>query len=246
MKLSVVTIVYNDFRHIEKTILSVLEQSYSNIEYIIIDGGSNDGTVDLIKKHSNNITFWLTEPDNGLYDAMNKGIENANGDYICFLNSGDLFFDNNTVENIFLNNDSRVDVFYGETVIIDNDNNIKGKRRLSAPKELSWKSFKKGMLVSHQAFIPSMNLVEKYNLNYKFSSDFDWCIRIMKKAKNIKNTNSTIIRYLDGGLTKKRLLSSLKERFSIMSKYYGFLFTVWTHFLNGIKFAFFVVRNKWF
>ena len=164
MKLSVVTIVYNDIQHIEKTILSVLGQSYSNIEYIIIDGGSNDGTIDLIKKYSDNISFWLSEPDNGLYDAMNKGIENVSGDFICFLNSGDLFYDNNTVENLLSNNDSNIDVFYGETIIIDDDNNIKGKRRLAAPEELNWKSFKKGMLVSHQAFIPSMNLVEKYNL----------------------------------------------------------------------------------
>ncbi|MEA3450736.1 MAG: glycosyltransferase, partial [Bacteroidota bacterium] len=197
-------------------------------------------------KYSDRIDFWISEPDNGLYDAMNKGIENSTGDYICFLNSGDLFFDEHTVENIFANNDYDVDIFYGETVIIDQDNNIKGKRRLSASDELDWKSFKKGMLVSHQAFIPAMKLVDKYNLSYKLSSDFDWCIRIMKKAENIKNVNSTIIRYLDGGLTKKRLLSSLKERFFIMTKYYGFIYTLWIHFLNGIKFSFFVIRNKWF
>lgn len=247
MKLSVVTIVYNDIENIEKTINSVIAQTYPSIEYIIIDGASTDGTVDIIKKYSDNIDFWQSEPDKGLYDAMNKGIEKATGDYICFLNSGDLFFDKNTVENIFNSSESKdVDVFYGETVIIDKLGKIKGKRRLSAPKELTWKSFKNGMLVSHQAFIPSLKLVSKYNLKYKFSSDFDWCIRIMKNAKNIHNTNQTLIRYLDGGLTKNRLIKSLKERFRIMSKYYGFLTTTFIHIRNGVVFSWFVLRKKWF
>jgi len=89
------------------------------------------------------------------------------------------------------------------------------------------------MLVSHQAFIPSMKIVPKYNLEYKYSSDFDWCIRILKDSKVVKNVNTPIIRYLDGGLTKKRLLKSLRERFSIMVKFYGFFTTIFIHIKKG-------------
>ncbi len=247
MTLSVVTIVYNDVKNIRKTIESVILQTYSDIEYIIIDGASTDGTVDIIKEYSDKIQYWISEPDNGLYDAMNKGIDEANGNYICFLNSGDLFYDEKTVENIFSKNKQRdIDIFYGETVVIDDEGKIKGKRRLAAPAKLSWKSFKNGMLVSHQAFIPVLKLVPKYDLRYNYSSDFDWCVRIMKRAKNIVNVDEVIIRYLDGGLTKNKLLKSLKERFKIMIKYYGFFTTMFVHFRNGIRFIWFVFRQKWF
>ncbi len=246
MKLTVITIVFNDRINLEKTINSVLSQTNQNIEYIIIDGASTDGTVDVIKKYNNKISFWQSEPDKGLYDAMNKGLEKATGDYLCFLNSGDLFYDDTTVEKIFNSSDKKVDVFYGETVIIDNSGKIKGSRRLAAPDELNWKSFKNGMLVSHQAFIPSKELTSKYDLKYKYSSDFDWCIRILKKAESICNVNQNIIRYLDGGLTKKRLIKSLRERFRIMVKNYGFFTTIWIHIRNGVKFSFFVLKKRWF
>ncbi|MBN2663246.1 MAG: glycosyltransferase [Bacteroidales bacterium] len=246
MKLSVVTIVFNDVLHIEKTMNSVFSQTYKNIEYIIIDGNSTDGTKELINKYEDKLNFWISKPDNGLYDAMNKGLKKVTGDYVCFLNSGDLFYDEKTVEQIFYGSiNTDVDVFYGDTLIVDDAGNIKGKRRHRPPKELSWKSFKNGMLVSHQAFIPSLKITPLYDLNYKYSADFDWCIKILKKAKNIKNTNANIIRYLDGGLTKKRFKASLKERFKIMVNYYGFITTLWVHIRNAVKMSFFAFKNKW-
>jgi len=246
MKLSVVTIVFNDVMHIEKTINSVFLQTYADIEYIIIDGLSTDGTIGVIEKYSSKLDYWSSELDKGLYDAMNKGLQKATGDYICFLNSGDLFYDKYTVEKIFQSSDNQmVDVFYGDTVIIDEKGKIKGKRRHRPPQELTWKSFKNGMLVSHQAFIPSLKLTPLYDLNYKYSSDFDWCIKILKKSENIKNTNIDIIRYLDGGLTKNRFMDSLKERFKIMKKNYGFVLTVWIHIRNAVKMSFFALKNKW-
>lgn len=246
MKLSVVTIVFNDVLHIEKTMNSVFSQTYKNIEYIIIDGNSTDGTKEIISNNANKLDFWVSEPDNGLYDAMNKGLKKVTGDYVCFLNSGDLFFDEKTVEQIFAGSkNSDVDVFYGDTLIVDDAGNIKGKRRHRPPKVLSWKSFKNGMLVSHQAFIPSLKITPFYDLNYKYSADFDWCIKILKKSKNIKNTNIDIIRYLDGGLTKKRFKASLKERFKIMVNYYGLVTTLWIHVRNAVKMAFFALKNKW-
>lgn len=247
MTLSVVTIVYNDVKNIEKTINSVLSQTYQKIEYIIIDGASNDGTTDIIKKYDKKIDFWSSEPDNGLYEAMNKGLKKVSGDFVCFLNSGDLFFDNKTVEKIFssVKKAKDIDIFYGDTVIIDNNENIKGKRRHRPPEKLTKKSFKQGMLVSHQAFIPAMKICPFYDLKYKYSSDYDWCIKILNKADKIHNTKKNIIKYLDGGLTKNKFVQSLFERFKIMCKNYGFLSALWINIRNSIKLFFFALKNRW-
>jgi glycosyltransferase involved in cell wall biosynthesis len=139
-KVSIITIVFNGIDTLEKTILSITNQTYPNIEYIIVDGASTDGTIDLIKAHSNVITRWISEPDKGLYDAMNKGIDLATGDYLWFINSGDVIFAPTTLSQIF-NNNKIADIYYGDTVMIGNDGNEIGKRRLSPPKNLNWKQF---------------------------------------------------------------------------------------------------------
>lgn len=246
MKLSVVTICFNAEAEIERTIKSVIEQDYPNIEYIVIDGKSTDKTVELIKKYDKKITKWISQPDKGLYDAMNKGLKIATGNYIVFMNAGDQFYDNQTVSSIFASAPTPQDVYYGETVIVDNTGNEIGMRRLSAPNQLSWKSFKRGMRVSHQSFIAKKELAPLYDLNYKFSADFDWCLKILKKSEKICNTNIIITRYLDGGLTKHNLLPSLKERYKIMTKFYGTVPTIFNHFILGTKLAWFVLKNKWF
>ena len=115
-KISVVTICYNCVNEIERTILSVINQNYSNIEYIVIDGGSNDGTVNVIEKYLSHIAVFVSESDKGIYDAMNKGIDKATGEWICFINSGDLFCDNMVLSEFFaINYDA--DVLYGDVII---------------------------------------------------------------------------------------------------------------------------------
>jgi len=245
-KISVITISFNAEKDIEKTIKSVVNQTFRNIEYIVIDGKSTDGTISIIKKYNSKISYWSSEPDKGLYDAMNKGITKATGDYIIFMNAGDIFYEQETLSKIFDTNEEPQDIYYGETIIVDSNNKEVGMRRLSAPEELNWKSFKRGMRVSHQAFIAKMELVEPYDLQYKFSADFDWCIKIMKKSTKIKNTNLIICRYLDGGLTKHNLVPSLKERYKIMTKFYGVFSTFFNHITLGTKLVWFVLKNKWF
>ena len=134
-----------------------------------------------------------------------------------------------------INGSELPDVLYGETAIVDQDRHFLRMRRLSAPETLTWKSFKQGMLVCHQAFFPRHTLVEPYNLKYRFSADFDWCIRIMKKARTLHNTHLTIIDYLEEGMTTRNQKASLKERFRIMAKHYGLIGTVAHH-------AWFVIR----
>lgn len=231
--LSVITVTFNAEKTLERTLKSVRNQTYPHIEHIIVDGKSKDGTVELIRKYDNEKLKWISETDKGLYDAMNKAATMATGDYLCFLNAGDTFFDAQTVEKIFQSfpdNESH-DILYGETAIVDDNGIFLHMRRLKAPEALSWKSFKQGMLVCHQAFIVKRSIFEPYDLQYRFSSDFDWAVRMMKKATLIHNTRLTLINYLNEGMTTANRKASLKERYRIMAKYYGevstFLHHVW-------------------
>ena len=115
-KVTIVTVCYNSADTIEKTILSVLSQTYDNVEYIIVDGGSTDGTLDVIRKYSSRITRWVSEPDKGTFDAMNKAVGMATGDYVNFMNAGDLFFDENVLTDVFAGGDCDEDVIYGSTL----------------------------------------------------------------------------------------------------------------------------------
>lgn len=229
-KFSVITVTYNAEKVLEDTIQSVIAQTYHRIEYIIVDGASKDGTHSIIDKYRQRIHTVVSEPDKGLYDAMNKGIALATGDYLCFLNAGDCFHADNTLFQMVhsIRGNELPDVLYGETALVNSKRHFVRMRRLSAPEVLHWKSFKQGMLVCHQAFFAKHSLVEPFNLKYRFSADFDWCIRIMKKAHTLHNTHLTIIDYLEEGMTTQNHKASLKERFRIMAKHYG-LFNTTAH-----------------
>ena len=230
-KFSIITVTYNAERVLEDTIQSIMTQSYKNLEYIVVDGGSTDGTLALIEKYREHITTVVSEPDHGLYDAMNKGIRLATGDYLCFLNAGDELHEDDTLLRMVhsINGTHLPDVLYGETAIVDSEGHFLRMRRLSAPEVLTWKSFQQGMLVCHQAFFPRRTLAEPYDLHYRFSADFDWCIRILKKAHTVHNTHLTLIDYLNEGMTTRNHKASLKERFHIMVKHYGWFSTVVRH-----------------
>ena len=230
-KFSIITVTYNAASVLEDTIQSVITQTYKNVEYIIIDGDSSDRTLEIANRYKDHIHHIVSEPDKGLYDAMNKGIKLATGDYLCFLNAGDELHEDDTLQLIVhsLTDNKLPEVIYGETAIVDEEGHFIRMRRLSAPENLTWKSFKKGMLVCHQAFFARRDKVEPYDLSYRFSSDFDWCIKIMKKSKVLHNTHLTLIDYLNDGLTMRNHQASLKERFAIMCKHYGYLSTILHH-----------------
>lgn len=220
--LSVITVVYNNVKDLERTIQSVLKQDYTNIEYIVIDGGSTDGTLAVIEKYRSLISIIVSEPDEGIYDAMNKGIRLATGDYLLFMNSGDEIYASNTVSNIF-SSQAFADIYYGETEMIDTTGKSLGRRRHRVPERFTWKSFKYGMSISHQAIYIKKSLVEPYNRNYHLSADIDWILTAAKKARTIVNTHQYVAKYLVGGLSKKRHRQSLKERFHIFTKHYGLI-----------------------
>ena len=199
MKVSLVTVTFNSDQTLRDTIQSVFNQIYSDIEYIIIDGLSKDNTVDIIKEYEPRFKGrlrWVSEKDKGLYDAMNKGLHKATGDYVWFLNAGDTLPTADTIYRMVKRLDKRgiyPDVLYGETNLVDADGRSLGARRLKAPKQLTWKSFRMGMLVCHQSFLVKRELAPDYDLNYRLVADYDWCIRCLKRSNTIHHTHMIFI-----------------------------------------------------
>lgn len=242
-KLTVITIVYNNVRDIERTINSVLNQTYPKIEYIIIDGKSTDGTLAIIEKYRSKVSKIVSEPDKGIYDAMNKGLALATGDYVLFMNSGDEIFDEHTVQDIF-DSAPGADIYYGETEMYNDNWQSLGRRRHEAPEQFDWKSFKYGMSISHQAIYIKRSIIAPYDLSYKYSSDIDWIIKAAKKASSIVNVHRYVAKYLVGGMSKKKHRESLKERFNIFTKYYGLIPNIINHIIIAVNLAFYFVKHQ--
>ncbi|MBC8051485.1 MAG: glycosyltransferase [Sphingobacteriaceae bacterium] len=240
--LSVITVVYNNVKDIERTVLSVVNQTYDNIEYIVIDGGSEDGTVDILKKHQHRISKLVSEPDKGIYDAMNKGLALATGDYVLFMNSGDEIYALDTVDHVFASSGD-ADIYYGETEMVDENLNSLGQRRHKAPVKLSPDSFKYGMSVSHQAIYIRRSLALPYNTSYKLSADIDWILNALKRARKIENTQRYVAKYLVGGMSKKKHKESLMERFHIFSKHFGLIPNIFNHAVIATKLFIYYIRN---
>ena len=253
IKFTIVTCTYNAEAVLQRTLDSVMKQTYCNIEHLIIDGVSKDKTLTMVKayQHKNDVgesaheILVFSEPDKGLYDAMNKGIDRATGDYLIFLNAGDVFPSEDTlefVEGCVGEGEELPGVLYGDTDIVNMDGHFLRHRRLTPPKCLSWRSFMWGMLVCHQSFYARTDIAKgiHYNLDYRFSADVDWCIRIMRESARrhlpLRNVNAVITNYLDGGMSVQNHKASLKERFQVMRSHYGLLTTLFVH-------AWFAVRS---
>ena len=242
MKITIVTATWNSGATLRHTMRSVLSQSYPNIEHIIVDGGSTDDTMEIVHElepdYQGRLRY-ISEKDKGIYDAMNKGLQKATGDYVWFINAGDTLCSSDTVQSVVSKLQKRKalpDIIYGETNIVDEERRSLGLRRLRAPRKLSWKSFRMGMLVCHQSFIPKRAIAPSYDLQYRYSADFDWCIRCMKQARSFCNTHLTLSDFLDGGTSTTQRKASLRERYAIMCKYYGTFVTVLLHGWFAIRF----------
>lgn len=239
--LSIITIVYNNVRDIERTMLSVLNQTYSNIEYIVVDGASTDGTLEIIQRYQDRLSKVVSEKDAGIYDAMNKGLALTSGDYVLFMNSGDELFASDTVEKVFATAPD-ADIYYGETEMYNEAWQSIGKRRHSVPEKFTWKSFRFGMTISHQAIYIRRSLTEPYDRQYQLSADIDWILTAAKKAKTSVKVSGYVAKYLVGGMSKKRHQQSLKERFAIFTKHYGFLSNLFNHLVIAAKLSFYYIR----
>lgn len=230
---SIITATYNAADTVGRSLASVDAQTFADYEHIVVDGASADGTTGLVNAAENPARRMISEPDRGLYDAMNKGIATATGRYLIFLNAGDKFHSPDTLK-LLADAVAREDspgIVYGQTLIVDDAGRTVGERHLRAPAELTLKSFARGMLVCHQAFVPLRRIAGFYNLKYRYSADYEWCIRCLQHSrKNVGLTDTYLVDYLSEGLTTRHRLPSLMERFRIMSYYYGFFSTVCRHF----------------
>ena len=239
--LSIISIVYNNVRDIERTMLSVLNQSYDHIEYIVVDGASTDGTLEIIQRYQDRLAKVVSEKDAGIYDAMNKGLALASGDYVLFMNSGDELYAPDTVETVFATAPN-VDIYYGETEMYNEAWQSIGKRRHSAPEKFTWKSFRFGMTISHQAIYIRRTLTEPYDRQYELSADIDWILNAAKKARTSVKVSGYVAKYLVGGMSKKRHRKSLNERFAIFTKHYGLLPNLFNHVVIAAKLSFYYLR----
>ena len=227
--ISIITITFNAGELLKPTVESVMNQTFNDFEHIVIDGASTDNTLEIARLNPK--VRILSEPDKGLYDAMNKGLKMARGKYLLFLNAGDSFRSDDTLALYAREALKDRDIIYGDTMIVDKDRQDLRPRHHSAPDLLTFKSFSKGMLICHQAFMVKKELAPEYDLNYRLSADYDWTVKCIAKssAENCTNLKTVTINYLSDGMTDKNKIKSLKERYRIMSYHYGSIPTLLHH-----------------
>ena len=215
--ISIITVVYNGDKYLEQTIKSVINQTYKNIEYIIVDGGSTDRTLEIIKKYEEQIDYWISEPDEGLYDAMNKGIRKANGDLIGMINSDD-WYELNTVKQVvqsYINNPKK-GVFHGDMYLISD----KSKKILRSFNASKFKFKYYGMTYAHPTFFVSKKIYSKfqYNTRLKTISDYQFALEVfLDNSKTYYYIDQPLSNYRFGGLsdtipTNKLLIDGFKAR----------------------------------
>ena len=257
IRFTVVTITFNAEAVVRRTLDSVFAQTYRGVEHLIIDGASKDTTLQMAgdykrrndEQDNGHKVIIQSEPDHGIYDAMNKGLTQASGDYIVFMNAGDSFPEANTLEQIVhrchLAEQPTAElpgVLYGNTNIVDSEGRLLHPRRLQPPQQLTWRSFRQGMLVCHQAFYARTDIAKclQYDTRYRFSADVDWCIRVMRETERmglpLYNIGIVVANYLEEGATTKNHKASLRERYLVMQHHYGAIQTFLLH-------CWFVVRS---
>ena len=228
--LSIITVCYNCASSIERTIKSVLAQKEDSVQYIVIDGASSDGTLDVLKQYHNKINILVSEPDEGLYYAMNKGVELAEGKYLLFINAGDILLPNSlqVAKKEFQQN---IDVLYFGYYSVYCEKGISLKFEGKACHEISH-----DMPTSHNAmFFLKASFADNgfYDTSYRFSADYEWLCRNHSKIRT-KYCGDKIVDYLQGGLSETRHLEVLREKAIIAKKYFGFKAFTW-HIFNFLR-----------
>ena len=217
--ISVITVVVNGEKYLEKAILSIAEQTYDNVEYIIIDGGSTDGTLDIISKHEGLIDFWISEKDSGLYNAMNKGIKLSKGDFIGFVGSDDFLYKNSLEKLAKVAKNENIDYTVGPVDIIDDSGKLIEKI-LVLPNFLSKKRFIFDMAMHHLSFYVNRKIIDKvgnFDESFKIRSDYDMTINVISASKKKFNFIDSVGSFREGGLSGS--YKSYFESFSILRKH---------------------------
>lgn len=235
---SIITVVFNSKNTVESTIRSVLRQSYQNIEYIIIDGGSTDGTVEVVGKYKDEITKIVSEPDRGIYDGMNKGMRLASGDIVGILNSDDFYADDEVIEEVVkIMEDKNVDVCWGDLVYVSPKDTNKIVRYWKSSEYKEGK-FKKGWMPAHPTFFVRRRVYEKYgifNLNFPIAGDYELMLRILEKYK-VKSCHipKVLVKMRAGGSSNKNIIRVIKGDLEC--------YRAWK--VNGLKISFLEIWSK--
>nr|WP_295933526.1 glycosyltransferase family 2 protein [uncultured Dyadobacter sp.] len=246
--LTVVTVTFNAEQFLDRTLESFENalgqvKNPAEIEYLIIDGGSTDQTLDIARRYSHFISKVVSERDKGLYDAMNKGINLSSGQYLWFLNAGDEVYDPGVLAKLLSAMSTGADVLYSDAMMVREDGTEVGLRSRftphTLPEHLTWKDFSMGMKVCHQAFIASRQIAPHYD-DQNLSADIDWEIACLKKARQVRFLPFVLCRYLLGGMSVKNHRRSLKDRFIVLRRHFGLIPTLFSHLLifwRGFWFA---------
>ena len=213
--ITVITVVFNDAVSIEKTMLSVLNQTYDNVEYIVVDGGSKDGTLDIIRQYDHAIDYWISEKDAGIYDAMNKGIRLASGGWVNFMNSGDLFYITTTLEKIVYKFRKKYSIVYGDVQVFSKKhlfNEMKIARPVTA-KNLIMK-----LPICHQATFVTLKAFKEvglYDTKYELCGDHDWLLKALIAGHKAKYVNQCIVLYNQDGVSSMSIFKLQRERLTL-------------------------------
>lgn len=254
---SVITITYNADRFLKNTIESVINQTNKDFEYLIVDGRSSDGTTAIIQQYDNygyesydaamkrgeesfGKIVWISEPDKGLYDAMNKGLHLAKGDFVWFINAGDKIYNQNTMQTVVetIVNNPECDVVYGQSIIIGEDEKVVGERHKIAPRNLTRRDLLNGLVVCHQSILVRKTIAPDYDLQYRITADYDWVCKVLSVSRLNCYIDDYISRFMVAGVSTQQRKKSWAERYDIMKKQFGLIPTLWAHLKIAIKYPF--------
>ncbi len=219
MKISLITVCYNSAKTIEDTLRSVQSQTYQNLEYIIIDGGSTDDTNKIVSKYKDSVSVHISEPDEGLYDAMNKGIEVATGDIVGILNSDDVFFDSFVIEKIASEFEiNKVDAIFSDLIYVK-ENDLGKPTRLYSSKVFSKRMIKFGIMLPHPTFYVRKECYEKlglYRTDYRVAADFELLARFIAQGITMHRIPFISVKMREGGVSSSGILWRIHQNFEIV------------------------------
>jgi glycosyltransferase involved in cell wall biosynthesis len=235
--ISIITVTFNAEKFLERTLLSIQKQTLKDFEVLVIDGKSTDNTLTIARKYDSLIATVISEKDNGIYDAMNKGLDLAKGDFVWFINAGDEIADEHVVQKIAERTDDSIDLIYGDSLLVDLSGKVKGKRSELTPHRLkqniNWKDLKYGMLVSHQSLLVRKKIAPHYKTD-NLSADVDWEINAFKAAQKTLFLEFPLSRFLEGGVSNRHLKRSLKDRYLVLQDHFGWF----SNFINHLYILF--------
>ena len=220
-KISIVTVVYNASHDLAVTIASVSSQSYGNIEFIVIDGKSSDGTLDVASQYSDSIDYFVSEPDQGIYDAMNKGLAAATGEYVHFLNAGDRFCDTNSLENIIRSVPGSVDVLYGDIILVSTGGGSRHHKAMPFTLD-NLKKFGTGVLC-HQAMLVNREIACKYDASYKYKGELGWYLDLFQEKPGLTwfHYEQPLVYYYLGGVGYQDFVQNRLEWYRLLISRFG-------------------------